>query len=293
MIKHKYSNLEIIVVDDGATDNSGKICDVYKEKDKRIKVIHKLNGGLSDARNVGLSKVGGEYIAFIDSDDWISLDYIESLYQILVNNECDVAVCGLYRTSGKTYKYAKRIERIEIFENGEAVENLLYQRISMSACGKLYKIGLWNEIRFKIGKMYEDVEPIYLIFQKSKRVAVTNRKNYYYFYRSGSIVTQKFSIRKMDYIDNCRKVLEDVKKNYPMYEKAAISRLMWAEIHLLMHMDKPKYYIDEYKMLNNDIKKYRGIVMKDRKNKFKVRIVAWLSTLGNGTLKFVFNIQKL
>lgn len=293
VIKQTYTNLEIIVVDDGATDNSGKICDEYREKDKRIKVIHKLNGGLSDARNVGLDTATGEYISFIDSDDWVSNDYIEYLYLLLVKNECDVSVCGFCRTKEKILKKKMETKKIEIYEKEVAVENLLYQKISTSAWGKLFRIKLWDDVRFEVGKIYEDVEPIYLIFQKSKRVVVTNQNKYFYFCRKGSIVNQKFSIRKMDYVENCRKVLENVKTNYPMFEKAAISRLMWAEIHVLMYMNKPEYYFNEYRMLKDDIKKYRRIVMKDKQNKFNVRMVAFLSFMGYKIMKIIFCILKI
>lgn len=292
VIKQTYTNLEIIVVDDGATDNSGQICDEYREEDKRIKVIHKLNGGLSDARNVGLDAATGEYISFIDSDDWVSQDYVECLYRIIKKDNYDVAICDFVRSKDESVVDKKNTEKLITYDNKDAIRNLLYQRISSSVCAKLFKRNLWENIRFEVGKLYEDVIPIYLVFQQSKKIIKINKCNYYYFYREGSIVTQKFSIKKMDYVYNCKKVLESVKTSYPEYESAAISRLFWAEIHVLVHMDKPKQYFNEYRMLKEEIKKYRRLVIKDKQNEKKVRSVAYLSIMGDKVLKIVFNIQK-
>lgn len=292
IIKQTYSKLEIIVVDDGSTDSSGRICDEYKRRDERINVIHKSNGGLSDARNVGIDEACGEYISFVDSDDWVTNDYIDSMYRVLVANACDIVICGSRNVSEEDVREKKTKEKSKVCFNGEAVKQLLYQRISTSAYGKLYKFDLWNDVRFQVGKLYEDVEPVYMVFQKSKKVIMTNKCNYYYFHRPESIVNQKFSIKKMDYVKNCRKVLEDVKKNYPQYENAAISRLMWAEIHVLMHMDNPKDYPYEYKLLMCDIRKYRWKILKDKQNKLKNRVVASLSIMGYKAMRIVFKITQ-
>lgn len=288
VIKQTYTNLEIIVVDDGSTDNSGRICDEYKEKDERIKVIHKLNGGLSDARNFGINVTRGEYIAFIDSDDWVSLDYINCLYSIIEKDDYDIAICDFIRRKGKDKVNKRSREKLEIYCNKEAIRELLYQRISSSAWAKLFKRDLWKDIQFEVGKLYEDVIPIYLIFQQSKKIIKTNQCSYYYFYREGSIVTQKFSINKMDYVDNCKKLFGYVKTAYPEYENAAISRLFWAEVHVLVHMENPVDYPEIYKRLENNIKKHRWKTLRDRKNKLKVRGVAVLSFLGYKWMRKVY-----
>lgn len=291
VIAQTYSNLEIILVDDGSTDNSGKVCDKYQENDSRIKIIHKINGGQSDARNVGIDKACGEYIAFVDSDDWITKDYIESMYSLMITNDCDIATCGVRRIFKEVTVRNKTEEKYKICYRDEAVKHLLYQRISTSAYGKLYKTDLWDAIRFPVGKIYEEIEPLYMIFRRSMKVVMINQCKYMYYYRVGSIVNQKFSLKKMDYVENCKRVLEYVKQDYPQYEKAAISRLMWAEIHVLMHMDKTSDYPEEFNMLMVDIKRYRGIVLKDKDNKLKIRTVAALSFLGYKMLKLVFRMQ--
>lgn len=293
IIQQTYLMLEIILVDDGSTDSSGEICDKYSEMDERIQVIHKENGGLSEARNVGIDKACGKYIAFIDSDDWVTEDYISDMYIALKENDSDVAVCGMIKTSKEDFRRKKVEEENSVYSNDEAIRQLLYRRISTSAWGKLYKKALWEERRFKVGKLYEDVEPLYFILKKSKKIVVINKRNYFYFCRPGSIVNQKFSIRKMDYVESCKKVLEYVTKDYPQYEKAAMSRLIWAEIHVLMHMDNPKDYPNEYELLIQDVKKNRWMILKDKQNKVITRMVVGLSFMGYKLLKAIFKIASM
>ncbi|MDD6812335.1 MAG: glycosyltransferase family 2 protein [Lachnospiraceae bacterium] len=150
VVAQTYSNLEIILVDDGSTDNSGKVCDKYQEIDSRIKVVHKKNGGVSDARNEGIDEACGEYIAFVDSDDWVTRNYIENMYAILVKNSCDIAICDVKRTSKGDLK--KSTEKLKTYFKDEAIKQLLYQKISTSACGKLYKVE--NFIKLVYGMVY-------------------------------------------------------------------------------------------------------------------------------------------
>ncbi len=290
LILQSYQNIEIIIVDDGSTDNSGKICDKYRERDSRIKVIHKQNGGLADARNTGLDKAKGEYIAFVDSDDWVAADYVNEMYKVLVLNDSDIAVCKFQKVSHNRVISHRSNEIQKVYVREEAVKQLLYQKISTSVCGKLYKIDLWNGMRFPVHRLYEDVEPSYFIFNKCKKIVCVNRILYFYYLRNNSIVNQKFSIQKMDYVENCKNLLKAVKVDYPQFESAAISRLMWAEIHVLVHMDVPREHLSEYMMLINDVKKFRYVVIRDRDNKLKTRFVALLSCLGYGMLKAIFKL---
>ena len=130
IIIQTYKNIEIILVNDGSTDSSGKICDIYLKKDKRIKVIHKKNGGLSDARNVGIENAKGKYIAFIDSDDFIDSDFIEILYNLIIEYNADVSCCKCNVIYKKNKKQQVE-EKINIFTNYEAINEMLYQ-------GKVY-----------------------------------------------------------------------------------------------------------------------------------------------------------
>ncbi len=292
LISQSYENIEIIIVDDGSTDQSGKICDKFQNKDSRVRVIHKSNGGPSDARNVGIAKTNGKYISFVDADDWVAKDYIMEMYHLMVNTNSEVVACSFDRVSGNKVTKSKESDKYQIFCEQDIIKQFLYQKISTSAWGKLYKANLWDGVRFPVQKMYEEVEPLYYIFTKCKQIICMEKRLYFYYIRGGSIVNQKFSIKKMDYVNNCEKLLIHIESDYPQFKSAAISRLMWAEIHVLMHMDTPREYPDEYRMLMHDIKQYRRIVIKDRENKWKTRLVAGLSYFGYGILKAIFNLMR-
>ena len=141
ILAQTYANLEIILVDDGSPDNCGKICDEYAQKDKCIKVIHKKNGGLSDARNAGLDIAMGEYITFVDSDDWIHFQYVEILLNNLTKADVDISTCSFVRTPEKMLMDSKVSESsYHIYSSEKAIEQTLYQnRLDNSAWGKLYK----------------------------------------------------------------------------------------------------------------------------------------------------------
>lgn len=289
-----YRHLEIFLVDDGSTDSSGEICEHLKKKDARIKVIHKINGGLSDARNAALDIVRGEWITFIDSDDWVEKKYVECLYEKAVKTNSQISIGSFVTTSGATRTEEKEKELYNIvMDNEEAISNLLYQKYyTTSAWGKLYKSELFDKIRFPVGKLYEDVETIYKVFADAERSVYTAEKLYYYFQRDESIVRTGFTIKKMDYADNARKVLEDVKKRYPSLEGGAASRLLWADIHILVHMDDRTKYPDEYKQLWKEIKSSRFNVLMDPRVRPINKLVMACSYMGINVLKILFNMKN-
>ena len=196
VIKQTYKNIEIIVVNDGSTDNSGTICQEYAQKDDRIVYIEKENGGLSDARNAGLDRMTGSYVSFVDSDDWIELDYVETLYKKIIEYQADIAVGNYYSFNeskgvfyfhvlGDSY-YEKVYDNVSIFEN-------LYESQEMkgfaliSAWGKLYKAGLFEQLRFDIGKLGEDGYLNQKIYLLSEKVIYVNRGIYSYRVRKNSL----------------------------------------------------------------------------------------------------------
>ena len=168
IVNQTYSNLEIILVDDGSPDNSGKICDEYARKDSRIKVVHKLNGGLSDARNAGIEIATGKYIAFVDSDDYIEEKMISKLYDLLKANDADVSACNIC----KFYED----KEIELDENEEIVKSyppeqailltILDDSFGNYAWNKLYRSELFSDVRFPFKRRYEDIATIYKILDK-------------------------------------------------------------------------------------------------------------------------------
>lgn len=261
VVSQTYSNLEIVIIDDGSTDCSGEICDRYKEQDQRIRVVHQPNQGQAAARNQGMNVASGEYISFIDSDDWVERGYIETLYKSMSKSNSDIAICGYKRGMAGKYQSKGRKEITKVFQNEEVMEKFLYRKISTSVCDKLYKSYLWDGICFPVGRIYEEVEPLFFLFKQNVKVVVTNQTCYCYDYRVGSTINQKFSLKRLDYVETCINLQKYVKRDCPQFEKAATSRLFWAEIHVLVHMDNQKIYAKEYKELIDDVKKLRRTVL--------------------------------
>ncbi|MBD7913312.1 glycosyltransferase family 2 protein [Clostridium cibarium] len=204
VLKQTYKNLEVILVDDGSPDRSGEICDEFAALDNRIKVIHKKNGGLSDARNAGIDICEGEYIAFIDSDDWVHDKYIENLYKLLKKTNSDISVCNfiktakdkvdIYISNEEIYEYTK-IEALEQFVDKFYVQMVI-------ACGKLYKRNLFREIRFPVGRLHEDEFITYKVIFKAKKIVLTTAQLYYYWQREDSIMGSGFSLKgRLDALD--------------------------------------------------------------------------------------------
>lgn len=189
VINQTYTNLEIIIVDDGSPDNSGKICDEYALKDKRIKVIHKENGGLSSARNAGIDIATGKYIGFVDSDDEISIYMYEILYKEIIKNKGDIVVCN-YTRYKNTPSYSTNNYKIKIYNNTEAILGLIankHRKIDDYAWNKLYKTKLFKKIKFPLNRVYEDIGTTYLLIFYSKKVITIDAKLYGYFINLNSI----------------------------------------------------------------------------------------------------------
>lgn len=188
-----YRNIDILLIDDGSTDCSGDICEEYAKKDLRIRVIHKENGGLSDARNIGIKSALGDYITFIDSDDYVCKIYIQRLAGILFENDADIVMCGYLQGTKKCFpKKIKISNKIFIFNSREMLRQWhgKYKQIETIACNKIYKKLLFeeNNIYFPQGYIFEDVYTTHLLIDKAKKIVITEEKLYYYYKRKGSII---------------------------------------------------------------------------------------------------------
>lgn len=192
VISQTYKNIEIILVDDGSPDKCGEICDLYALKDKRIKVIHKENGGLSDARNIGTKAANGKYIAFIDSDDYISSDYFEYLYSLLIKTGADISVCRMIKTEEDVANFgvdnSKSYE--QIFSGREACVQLFHNDLHLTlvtACGKLYKSEIVKKYPFPKGRKHEDEATTCKFYYESQKVVIGNKQLYAYYQNPTSI----------------------------------------------------------------------------------------------------------
>ncbi len=198
VLNQSYKNLEIILVDKGPPDRCGGICDEYAMVDNRIKVIHKENGGLSDARNVGIESATGSYITLIDGDDWIHNKYIEKLYKLIKIKNADIAVCNFIKT------YTENVPQVEDeiiiceFSNIEALKQLTdkYYIQMVVAWGKLYKKELFEHIRYPLGKTHEDEFTTHKLLFKASKIVFTTEPLLYYRQRKDSIMGGRVQTKK-------------------------------------------------------------------------------------------------
>lgn len=210
ILHQTYHNLEIILVDDGSPDQCGKICDDYAKEDNRISVIHKENGGLSDARNAGLDAAGGEYIVFVDSDDFIAEDYIETLMRCLKKYDADVAMCSYAVTDSVGYDdsifKAAQDDTVEVCDRRELLNNL-YDANHKDATyfivswNKIYKASLWKDVRFPKGRIHEDEATTYKIYDRAEKGVYLHRPLYGYFTAPSSITRARFNVKRLQWMD--------------------------------------------------------------------------------------------
>ena len=197
VINQTYRDIEILIIDDGSTDNSGKVCDDYAKLDNRVKVIHKENLGLSSARNIGMEKAEGEWTFFIDSDDWLNINVLNELYLFALSNECDIVQCNHYYAYDNylLYRTVSRAEKKRnVLENKEAIQQLIINdRIKNFAWGKLYKTDLIRNLKFPEGKYFEDSFWQHLVFHRASKIGIIDTPLYFYRQRKDSISGQPSS----------------------------------------------------------------------------------------------------
>lgn len=294
ILEQTYKKIEIILVDDGSPDNCGKICDEYAKKDERIKVIHKENGGLSEARNVAIDQATGEWITFIDSDDYVSSDYVATLYQLVETYNCKVGVAQYTSFIEGNAPSTKQSEYKEmLFDRMEGVEKMFYQELfDTSAWCKIYHRSLFETgIRYPIGLLYEDLPTTYMLFLQSDKVAICNRIIYYYLLRKNSIEGQPFNVNKLNSALEIQKMIWNDAEILKPVEKSVRCRLLSLSLHILLEM--PPAYPDKRKyILTNYIKANRWKVLIDHKARKKARLAAAFSYFGLGIQRKILNRIK-
>lgn len=286
ILRQTYQNIEIILVDDGSTDSSGHICDKYMDIDNRIKVIHKENGGLSDARNAGIKIASGEYISFVDSDDYISEIFIEALANKINDTDCKVIALNLQKefwdgeqnkvnleTNLKKVVYEKKNAK-------DALELMLYQQIPTEAQFKLYHRSVFENIRFPYGYYYEDVATTYKTFEETSSVIIVTGDLYAYRKRKTSIIRQPFSEKKLSALKIYEEITYDKTINEWGLKSAAISRAFAMMFSVFLQV--PKENTALRKIIFGKLIECRKTVALDQSKlmRKKNRYAAWISFLG-------------
>lgn len=267
VLNQTLKNIEIILVDDGSTDQSGKLCDTFTS-DARVRVIHKENGGLSDARNAGIAVAKADYVGFVDSDDYIENDMYEILYNNINNEHADISFCGIYDiyATGVRPSYVKT-EGYFVTDAKEAIKMVLHgQNAAVSAVNKLYRKELLLKHLFLVGKTFEDAHFTIPYLCDIQKAVFDMRPKYYYVHREGTITTKPF--RKSDlsiveaYLNN-RKIVE---MNYPDLIKLADFRYYWSLFYIIDKMFRTNAFgeADEYREVVGKIRKEYYNILKNQ-----------------------------
>lgn len=217
LIRQTYEDIEIILVDDGSPDCCDRICDHYAALDTRIRVIHKKSSGPSDARNAGLEVARGEYIGFVDSDDYVASDMFALLHSLLIDESADIAICGHVKTSnsGHPWFYLPH-KKIYMMDSQEALSKMLRLGFYESfVWNKLFKRELFDSIRFPSGHLYEDLYTTYKLIDKADRIAYSKKVVYFYRQRIGSLLHTVYSSKYYDYVHASAEVRDFTEAKYP------------------------------------------------------------------------------
>lgn len=230
IVNQTYSNLEIILVDDGSPDGCPAMCDAWAEKDSRIRVIHKTNGGLSDARNAGMSVATGEYISFIDSDDWIAPQFYEKLMEAIKRHGSDIAACSVEMVweDGSPSRKLTGEYNCVLDRHAAQAELLAEAKLKQPVWYKLYRASIIKEIPFAKGKYHEDVFWSYQAIGAAEKVSVIDYVGYFYCQRAGSIMGVGYSMKRLDAMEAVCARYEFFKTAFPELEQAALV-LLWEE----------------------------------------------------------------
>lgn len=259
IVCQSYTNIEIILIDDGSADGSQSICDEWGKRDGRIRVFHKKNGGSSSARNFGLKMAKGEFIGFVDSDDYIADDMYDSLMECM-DEDADIVCCGTAQIfpdamNKQTQVYGKSNKMVS-FSNEEAMKELLLVRgLRFAVWDKLYRRELLQGIRFPEGKTCEDYPVTYEILKRSRKTVSSGKVKYFYCYREDSISRQQFKVRRMSYVMFTRDIYKDVIKAYPNERKCAEALFIESVISTLDDIKRSNQG-NKYETIQKRLKKF-------------------------------------
>lgn len=288
ILAQTYKYLEVILVDDGAKDSSGVICDSYAGKDSRIHVIHKENGGLSSARNAGLDVCRGEYIAFVDSDDWIEPDAYENMLRTALELDVKLVCGGRYDVSSRTgeKKLGLCPPKTERITAEELVGRIFtWNQCDSSACDKLYHRSLLENWRFPVGKVCEDVPVMYRIILGTDWVATYGKPIYNYFHRHGSITTSSVSDKTFHFLQHTEVIYPYIRENHPAITAQARYLRVRALAYSCLILDTAdgearQKYRDLYSNCCRQLKGHLGFVLTNGLFSAKERVTNLLLALG-------------
>lgn len=286
ILKQSYTNLEVILVDDGSPDRCGEICDKYAQIDKRIKVIHKKNGGLSSARNAGLRIASGDYISFVDSDDWIEPNMYQILLENAINFNADISVGGVRNLLEKGDEFilintdSNLNDYIYSVDKHESIRKFLSE--SWAAWGKIYRKRIHKDILFPEGEINEDEAIALEVLTRCEKIVYTDEPLYNYIKRPNSITTTTFNRSKLDWYKHCKNNLEFVENKYPDLLNYAHERyirsIMWSIRSMLFSKED---FQSEIKHFIKELKRHKKRIVNNNLIPFKEKL--WIMVLTYGS----------
>ncbi len=286
VVNQTYDNLEIILVDDGSKDKSGDLCDLWEKKDERIIVIHKANGGLSSARNAALNIYKGDYVYFLDSDDYIRRNTIELMLQYALDHNAQIVEAPFIHVYNSRTHVRSKLETLKVMNTAEAIQyDLCADGGAVSACSKLYKHEIFEEYRFAEGRLNEDHLSIVDLLSKAKTIVMAPEPLYYYVHRKNSITTASFSKNSLDDIDAAKRNYEIVKRLYPEAIDAAEFRIDFSTLKVIDKIMLAESF-DDKKLLDSLVEAVRENRKRILKCKYisKKRKLSFLILLTNKKL---------
>lgn len=293
LINQSYSNTEILLIDDGSKDGSGLICDAYSEKNANVHAFHKRNGGLSDARNFGTLRATGEYITYVDSDDFVARDYVRRLLECLEEQHADISVCSYIKFLHAEEARERITGTSRLLSREDAISDMMYQNnITTSAWGKMYRTEIAKKHPFPKGKLFEDLATVHKYFLESDSIALT--KDDLYFYRDNP--SGIMNTRQNRFMNDLYEIINDIEKFYLDNDlgilSAVHSRKFSAYCQLLKWLPddvQDEETKDKVNRIWNFIREYRWKEVLNSKARKKNRIAALCTILGQRAFKFLLS----
>jgi glycosyltransferase involved in cell wall biosynthesis len=296
ILAQSYRNLEIIIINDGSTDRSRDICLRFVQQDNRIVYLeHEQNRGLSSARNSGLNRASGQYISFIDSDDFIHETFIDMLYNACITNFVDVSVCGMILMSENGEENPVTVKALRKWSSKDAISRLLiWDELDGSVCDKLFKKELFDNLRFTSGRIAEDLPVTMNILCRVGNIVHTGNPLYFYFQRTSSISKQVFKLEKMSVLNSASEVRNMVMDLYPNLKNMADfyynTHLIYLVDLLATSVDKNKFK-SQYHCLKKQLIKALFSILSNEYFRSRKKIKAII--LASGLLNVIMKVYKI
>lgn len=277
IVNQTYKNLEIILIDDGSTDACPEICDGYALEDSRITVIHKKNGGLSDARNAGLKIATGDFIAFVDSDDIISLNFCEKLLYVALDYKADIVECGSFKFRDQAEFQNLAFERkIEEFDAETAIRFLMNDQLKQVVWNKLYKKEVVVKMFFEKGKIHEDEYWTYKIFGRAEKIIKIHDILYFYRQQTESIMAQEYSLKRLYGMEAREERIWYVSQNFPELTHLAVQTYWHSAFNNYQAIARNSHIDSDFKIRNQILLKVEQNVKAQYYGDWKFKDRLWL-----------------